>query len=106
LHAVDPLSSESRGSPPLYALEEDVARRDVLSCGLRIRVTDPALVPSLLDFLSGQVNCVAEQVSEREVEVSLLGSYDSEMHDLAVTLLVRAWEAADPRRSDRGANTS
>lgn len=70
-------------------------------CGLRIRLTDPAHVPSLIEFLRGTVNCVAEQVGEEEVEVSLLGSYDWETHDLAVALLIRAWEAADPSGRDR-----
>jgi hypothetical protein len=45
---------------------------------LRIRLTDPALVPSLLEFLTGSVNCVAKQVGPREIDVSLLGSYDSD----------------------------
>lgn len=61
---------------------------------LRIELTDPVLVPSLLDFLTGAVNCVAEQVDERAIEVSLLGSYEPDTHDLAVGLLVRAWEAS------------
>jgi hypothetical protein len=61
---------------------------------LRIELTDPVLVPSLLAFLTGTVNCVAEQVDEREIEVSLLGSYQPDTHDRAVGLLVRAWEAS------------
>ena len=61
---------------------------------LRIQLTDPALVPSLLEFLTGAVSCVVERVGERELEISLLGSYQPDTHDLAVDLLVRAWEAS------------
>jgi hypothetical protein len=61
---------------------------------VRIDLPEPALVPSLLEFLSRSVDCVAEQVCEQEVEVSLLGSYDPHTHELAVGMLVRAWEAA------------
>ena len=73
---------------------------------MRIRLTDPAQAPSLIEFLRGTVNCVADRVGEREVEVSLLGSYDEETHDLAVALLIRAWEAADPSDRDRSADSS
>ena len=69
-------------------------RRRGSSCGLRIQLTEPALVPSLLEFLGGSVSCVAKQVGEREIEVSLLGSYESGTHAVTVGLLVRAWEAA------------
>jgi hypothetical protein len=61
---------------------------------LRIHLTDPTLVPSLLEFLTGTVRCVAERVDENDIEVSLLGSYQPETHDHAVGLLVRAWEAS------------
>jgi hypothetical protein len=73
---------------------------------VRIRLTDPAQAPSLIEFLRGTVNCVAERVGEEDVEVSLLGSYDEETHDLAVALLIRAWEAADPSDRDRSADSS
>ena len=74
-------------------------RRRRSSCGLRIRLDDSADVPRLIDFLKGTVNCVVQQVGEEEVEVSLLGSYDSETHDMAVALLLRAWEAAGTKNS-------
>lgn len=63
---------------------------------MRIRLNDPAFVPSLLAFLSGSVGCIAERVGDRDVEASLLGSYACEMHDLTLELLVRAWEATHP----------
>lgn len=70
---------------------------------MRIRLNDPELVPDLLGFLSGSANCVVERVGDREVEVSLLGSYQLEMHNLTVDLLVRAWEASHPEATiERG----
>jgi hypothetical protein len=64
------------------------------TAAVRIRLDNPALVPSLLEFLAGTVSCVTEQVGEREIEVSLLGSYEPGTHELTVGLLLRAWEAA------------
>jgi hypothetical protein len=105
--AAVPLCREPQDAASPYDLDGDVASRDVSRpAALRIRLTDPAHVPSLLEFLAGSVSCVAKQVGEREIEVSLLGSYESELHDLTVDLLVRAWEAADPSRGDRDASTS
>ena len=96
-----PFSGNCPGRSSLYDPCEDVACGNVLRpAALRIRLTDPALVPSLLEFLTGSVNCVAKQVGPREIDVSLLGSYDSEIHDLTVDLLVRAWEAAHPDLAD------
>jgi hypothetical protein len=84
--------------PPRCRISRDVECGDVRrSAALRIRLTDPALVPSLLEFLTGSVSCIAHQVGEREVEVSLLGSYESVTHDVAVGALVGAWETAHPR---------
>jgi hypothetical protein len=63
---------------------------------LRIRLNDPALVPDLLAFLSGRVDCVVEQVGQLELEAGLLGSYNIEEHDLRLDLLVREWQAPRP----------
>jgi hypothetical protein len=67
-------------------------------CGdLLIRLNDPAHVPSLLEFLrSGSFGCLVEQVGDREIEAALLGSYASEIHNLTLDLLVRAWQATHP----------
>jgi len=66
---------------------------------VRIRLDDPALVPSLLEFLEATVNCVTDQVGEREIEVSLLGSYEPGTHDRTVDVLLRNWE--ETRRTVR-----
>jgi len=65
---------------------------------MRLRVSDPALVPELMEFLRSRLDVVAEQVGEDEVSVSLLGSYGSDSMRMALYLRVRAWEAAQRSR--------
>ena len=52
--------------------------------GLRIHVGDSGNVIPLLEYFDGQTDCVALQVGESEIEVTLLGSYAREAHDAAV----------------------
>jgi len=61
---------------------------------MRLRLSNPTLVPELIEFLESRVDVVAERVSENEVKVSLLGSYNREARWLTLDLLLRAWEAA------------
>jgi hypothetical protein len=51
-------------------------------------VGDSELVQLLLDYFEEQADCVAVQVGETELEVSLLGSYGSAAHDAAVEQLM------------------
>jgi hypothetical protein len=55
---------------------------------LRVHVGDPAVVPKLLRHFEEQANCVAVQVGETEIEVSLLGSFRSEAHDAEIESLL------------------
>ena len=64
---------------------------------MRLRVGNPALIPDLLEFLRSRVDVVAEEVSDDEVEVSLVGSYNADAMNIELYLRVRAWEAG--RRS-------
>jgi hypothetical protein len=61
---------------------------------MRLRVSDPTLVPELLEFLHSRLDVVAEQVTEDEVRLSLLGSYGSDGMRMELYLRVRTWEAA------------
>jgi len=61
---------------------------------MRLRVSDPALVPELLEFLHSRLDVVAEQITANEVSLSLLGSYASDAMRMELYLRVRAWEAA------------
>ena len=64
---------------------------------MRLRVSNSALLPDLLEFLRSRLDVLAEEVSDDEVEVSLLGSYNSDAQRMELYLRVRAWEAG--RRS-------
>jgi hypothetical protein len=59
---------------------------------MRLRVSDPALVPELLEFLQSRFDVVAEQVTANEVSLSLLGSYAMDAMRMELYLRVRAWE--------------
>ena len=60
---------------------------------MRIRVTDPALLPDLLEFLRSRIDAVATPVADDEIEVSLLGSFNRDAMRMELYLRVRAWEA-------------
>jgi hypothetical protein len=60
---------------------------------LRVYVGDSELVTVLLEYFERQADCVAVQVDETEIEVSLLGSYRAEAHDAAVERLVTDFDA-------------
>lgn len=55
---------------------------------MRVHVGDTKLVPLLLAYFEEQADCVATQVGEAEIEVSLLGSFRRDVHDAAVDSLV------------------
>jgi hypothetical protein len=61
---------------------------------MRVRVDTPELLDDLLAFLGSSPNTVVEQVSEEELEVSLLGSYREDAMRMELYLRLRAWEAA------------
>ncbi len=54
---------------------------------MRVHVGDSELVAVLLDYFEQESDCVALQVGETEIEVSLLGSYGSKFHDEKVAQL-------------------
>jgi hypothetical protein len=51
---------------------------------VRIYVGNAEAASELVRYFDDQVDCVVAQVSETEIEVSLLGSYRLERHDAAV----------------------
>lgn len=48
----------------------------------------------LVEFLRADASAVVERVSDNEVEVTLLGSYQEAALRMEVFLRLRAWEAA------------
>src|SRR6266508_3738041 len=66
---------------------------------MRLRASNPALIPNLLELLRSRVDVVAEEISDDEVDVSLLGSYNSDAMHMELYLRVRAWEAVHRLRA-------
>jgi hypothetical protein len=65
---------------------------------MRLRVSDSAFVPELLEFLRSRLDVVAEQITANEVSLPLLGSYTSDAMRMELCVRVRAWEAAQRSR--------
>ena len=68
---------------------------------MRIRVSDPALLPELVEFLERReyMAAVTEQVGDDELIVSLLGSFSADVMQMQLTLIVRAWESGRSGRA-------
>jgi hypothetical protein len=58
-----------------------------------VRTNSSAATRLLLAYLSAATDIAVESVGEREVRVSLLGSYREDAMRLALYLRLRAWEA-------------
>ena len=66
---------------------------------MRIRISDPELRDELVSYLA-QSDAILQEVGDDEVEVSIVGSYNSEAMRIELYLRLRAWEAS---RRARGA---
>jgi hypothetical protein len=66
---------------------------------MRIQVSDPQLVPSLLAFLTGHVHVNAEQVGPTEVEISQLGSMNARGRRMELDLMLEVWRASNTHAS-------
>jgi hypothetical protein len=95
-----PAGPPRRRSPPfeVWRTEPEALkvseRRAASPAAMRIQLSDPQLVPSLLAFLRERVHAVAEQVAPNEVEVSLLGSKSAPERRLELDLLLQVWRAS------------
>jgi hypothetical protein len=63
-----------------------------------IRISDPALLATLLADLEARPDVVTTPVSDTSIRVSILGSYNHEAQRIAAYLRIRAWEAAQHAR--------
>lgn len=61
---------------------------------MRIRVASADVLEELLEYLRSEPDAVVQTIAEDEVEVSLLGSYDTGAMRMELYLRLRAWEAA------------
>jgi hypothetical protein len=65
---------------------------------MRLSIDNPDATPAFLEYLGSWSDIVYEQVSEDEVEVTLLGSYRTEAMEEELTMRVRAWADAQGAR--------
>jgi hypothetical protein len=70
------------------------AQRGMLSAGMRVRIESNELLDELMAFLEEDPDAVVEPVAADELEVSLLGSRNTEAMRMELYLRVRAWETA------------
>jgi hypothetical protein len=63
---------------------------------LRVKLSNPALLPRLLAYLAFDANVVVTQIADDEVELSFLGSLNTNAQQMQTELRVRAWIAAHP----------
>jgi hypothetical protein len=61
---------------------------------MRIRVASAGVLEELLEYLESEPDAVVQAVADDEVEVSLLGSYETGAMRMELYLRLRAWEAA------------
>ena len=61
---------------------------------MRVSVSDPELVPSLLSFLRARVHVTAAQVGVTEIEVAQLGSMNADARRLELDLMLQVWRAS------------
>ena len=61
---------------------------------MRIRVASAEVLEELLEYLESEPDAVVQAVADDEVEVSLLGSYETGAMRMELYLRLRAWEAA------------
>jgi hypothetical protein len=69
------------------------AEKGTLSTGMRVRIDSTELLDELMAFLEEDADAVVQSVSADELEVSLLGSRNTEAMRMELYLRVRAWEA-------------
>ena len=62
---------------------------------MRIQLSDPQLVPSLLTFLREHPHVTAGSVAQQEIEVSQLGSQHADGRRLELDLLLQVWRRAN-----------
>lgn len=62
---------------------------------MRIHLSDPRHVPSLLAFLREHVHVTAAGVGPDEIEVSQLGSLDADGRRRELGVLLQAWRTPD-----------
>jgi len=65
---------------------------------MRLYLDNTDAIPGLLAYLRSWSDVLVEQVSEAELEVSILGSYRVEAMEAELTMRIRAWAEAQRAR--------
>jgi hypothetical protein len=63
---------------------------------LRVKLSVPALILRLMAFLAFDTNVVVTQIGDDEVEVSFLGSLNTNAQQMQTEIRLRAWISAHP----------
>jgi hypothetical protein len=64
---------------------------------VRVKVSNPALVRRLELYLAFDPNVVVTRIGDDEVEVSFLGSYNTNAQQMQTELRLRAWIVSNPQ---------
>jgi hypothetical protein len=64
--------------------------------GMRVKLGNAALMRRLIQYLAFDANVVVNQIGDDEVEVSFLGSLNTDAQRMQTELRLRAWIAANP----------
>jgi hypothetical protein len=62
---------------------------------MRIRLTDPALLRDLADFLR-RAECAVEQANNNELEVGIPGASDAAQARREISIYVATWQPRNP----------
>jgi hypothetical protein len=63
-----------------------------------IRISDESMLEILLADLTARSDVVAAAVASDKIELTIMGSYNSDAMRMATLLRIRAWEAAQRSR--------
>ena len=63
---------------------------------MRVKLSNPALVGRLEQYLAFDSNVVVTRIAHDEIEVSFLGSLNANAQQMQTELRLRAWIAAHP----------
>jgi hypothetical protein len=63
---------------------------------VKVRISEPELLPDLVEFFQARAELVVEKSGKDEIDAALIGSYNEEAQGMAIELLVLAWQAAHP----------
>ena len=63
---------------------------------MRVKLANPAMMNRLLAYLAFDANVVVNTIADDEVEVSFLGSLNTDAQRMHTELRLRSWIAANP----------